>query len=875
MSSASKHHPPKLAALFLKWIAGKADLEDIQGDIDEVFYQNVEQKGSFKSDWHYWLHTLSLFSSYALKKRKRNSAHHAYSGTNNLAMFKNYFKISIRNLKKQKAFTLINVAGLAMGMSIALLALAMYVDLTHFDEFHPDAFNTYRLTTKVEEAGDVNRYASSPPALTYAMDEQIAGINKSVHINDYLFPEIIHEENQISTNGLFTEPSFFELFSFPIEEGNAASLREPGTTIITKELSTKLFGDESPINKVLATKNWGSLRVTGVMKAFPQSTHLVFDLLVGFPTSKKFSANERASNWTDFHSNYYYFSIAPNQKREVERQIAQLGLAGKEAFLTDEESAKYVIQGLVDISPGDMMSDTIGVEFDRPTMMVFFGVALLILIPACFNYTNMSIAVALKRAKEVGIRKVMGSYRKQIIGQFLIETILICLAAMLLASYIFYIIRAEFLSMLVGSSVLSLAVSGGVILAFILFAILTGFFTGIVPALYFAKISPIEALRSTSANQKVSISGIRKGLLVFQFVLTLSFTIGIGVLLKQYQESRSFDYPFNVDNTFIIPTQNQDIDLIRNTYLNHPDVKNLSFSSSIPGTPLSENIYLYFPEIQDSIRARKIYADTKFAEHINTELVWGRHLDDREHQIEQVVVNQAMMNRLRTMNPLADSTKLLLSGGQNAQIIGVIKDYNHEPLNERIEPMVIRQSMERLDYAIVTIASEITPSTYARLEIVWDDLFPNKIFKASLLSNEIDNAYEFFKIGLKIFGFLAMLAISISCLGLLGMVIYATENRTKEVAIRKILGAKKIDLFQTLAGMFIKLWVIALLISVPLSYFFYDNIIIQLYNKFSDGVGAIEILGSVLVTLFLGGSAIFWQVNKIARINPANNLRTD
>lgn len=875
MSISSNHNPPKIAVIFLKWIAGKADLEDIQGDMDEVFYQNLEEKGVFKSKLVYWLHTISLYSSYALKKRKRNSNYHAYSGTNNIAMLKNYFKISLRNLKKQKAFTLINVLGLAMGMSIALLALAMFVDLNQFDEFHPNAFNTYRLTTKVNEAGDVNRYASSPPALTYAMDDQIAGIENSVHINDYFFPQIIHEENKLNTSGFFTEPSFFQVFSFPLEEGNAASLSEPGTTIITKELATKLFGDESPIGKVLETKKWGSLRVSGVMESFPKSTHLMFDLLVGFPTSKKFDANERAANWTDFRSNYYYFTINPDQKEEVEKQIAQIGLSGKEAFLKNEASAKYETQAIVDITPGDMMSDTIGVEFDRPTMILFFGISLLILVPACFNYTNMSIAVALKRAKEVGIRKVMGSYRKQIIGQFLVETILICLAAMLLASYFFYIIRAEFLSMLIGSSVLSLAVSGGVVFAFILFAILTGFFTGITPALYFAKISPIEALRSSAANQKVTISGIRKGLLVFQFVLTLSFTIGIGVLLKQYLESRSYDYPFNVENTFIVPTQNQDIDLIRNSFLNHPDVQELSFSSSIPGTPLTENIYLYFPEIQDSLRARKIYADSKFANHINTELVWGRQLDDLEHQVEQIVVNQTMMSRLKTLYPEGDSTTLLLADNKTAQIIGVIKDYNHEPLNERIEPMMIRVDNERFDYAIITLASTITPSTYSKLEGVWDGLFPNRIFKASLLSNEIDSAYEFFKVGLKIFGFLASLAITISCLGLLGMVIYSTENRTKEVAIRKILGAKKADLFQTLAGMFIKLWIIALLISVPLSYFFYDNVLIQLYNKFSDGVGAIEIIASVLVTLILGGSAIFWQVNKIARINPANNLRTD
>lgn len=874
MSSSSKHHPPKLAAIILKWIAGKADLEDIQGDMDEVFYQHVQEKGALKSALNYWLHTLSLFSSYALKKRKSNSAHHAYSGTNNLAMFKNYFKISIRNLKKQKAFTLINVLGLAMGMSITLLALTMFMELNKFDEFHPNAENTYRVTTTIVEAGDRNKYASSPPALTYALDEQVTGILNSVHINDHFYPEIEHEGNQISTNAYFTEPSFFELFSFPLEIGDPQSLNEPNNAIITKELATKLFGDKPAVGQILQTKKYGQLRVSGVLKDFPKSTHLSFDFLVGFATSNKFTANLKNAEWLNFRSNYYYFSIDPSKKESIKNQIADIGKNGNTTFQKEEKSAAYQIQGLIDITPGEMMSDGIGIQFDGPTMMLFFGVALLILIPACFNYTNMSIAVALKRSKEVGIRKVMGSHRAQIINQFLVETILICVCSVIFSSYLFHLIRGEFLTMLAGAASLSLSITPEVVLAFILFAIATGIFTGIGPAVYFAKITPIQALRS-ALDTRVSISGIRKGLLVFQFSLTLILMIGIGVLLKQYQESRSFEFGFKTNNTFVIPTQGQDIQLIKNSLSNHPGIIDLSFSSSIPGTPLLNPTYIYLTDLQDSIRLKEIFTDASFSNHMKLEFAWGQMFSDKENQIEQVVVNEELMRSLRLMNVKGDSTTILLANNQRAQIVGVVKDYNHEPLNNRIEPMIIRSNKDRFTYAIATMNQEATSENYSQLEASWDKLFPSVIFEASLLKNEIDIAYTFFKIGLKIFGFLATLAISISCLGLLGMVIYATENRIKEVAIRKILGASKKNLFQTLAGLFIKLWGLALIIAIPISYFFYDKIMIQLYNKFSDGVGFTEIALSVIVTLSLGAMAIFWQVNKISRINPAENLRTD
>ena len=867
-------YPPKLAQKLLKWFAGKADLEDIQGDLDEVYGVNLEQSGKWKADLKYWGQVLSLLFSYGLKKRKSKTAYSSYYHKNSMTMLRNYLKIAYRNLKKQKAFTLINIVGLAMGMSIALLALAMYVDLTYFDKHHEDAENIYRITTTIKESGDINKYASAPPALTYQLDNQVGQIYKSVHINDYLFPIIEHNENLIETTGYFTEPSFFEVFNFPIETGDASSLLEPGTTIITKELATKLYEEEDAIDKVLQTKKWGQLRVAGVLKKFPKHTHLAFDLLVGFPTSDKFNANFRSSEWTNFSSNYYYFAVHDSEKDQVISQINQLGKNGQTDFEKEGEIALYDLQPLLDVTACEMIDDGLGIQFDGPTMLLFFGISLLILIPACFNYTNMSIAIALKRSKEVGIRKVMGSHRKQVIAQFLTETIIICLLALIFSSYLFYLIKGQYLSMLIGADSLSLAITPKVVIAFILFAIATGLLTGIGPALYFAKISPIQALRSSSADQKVSISGIRKGLLVFQFALTLMFMIVIGVILKQYLETRSFEYAFQIDKTFVIPTKNQDVDLIRNGFKSQQGVEDISFSSTIPGTPLSKNRYVYYEDLQDSMRTREIFIDPSFVNHMNLSIQWGETLTDDEYQIEQVLVNEALMKKQRLLGSDQDSLILQLEGSK-AQIIGIIADYNHEPLNQRIEPMIIRKDQNKVHYAIATLSSNDLSASYSQLETTWERLFPNTVFEAFVLKEEIDKAYDYFQSGLKIFGFLAVLAISISCLGLLGMVIYATENRIKEVAIRKILGANQYSLFGTLASLFVKLWGIALLIAVPLAYLFCDNFVVSLYNKFSAGVGFTEIALSVLVTLSLGVMAIFWQVRKIIRINPATNLRSE
>ena len=864
--------PPLLARKLLKRAAGKADLEDIQGDLDEVYVLKSSQESKHKADLMYWRQVLSLIFSYGLKKRKYKAAYSSFYAKNSMTMLKNYFKIAYRNLKKQKTFTIINVIGLSIGMSVALLAVAMYIDLIQFDTWHKNAEDVYRVVTEVKRAGNKERYSSSPAPLTYRMDEEIPSIYKAVHIDESFTALINHHGNNIRVHGYYSEPDFFDLFSFKLESGSPAILNEPGKVIITKELATKLYGEQSAIDQVLETEEWGQLQIAGVLEAFPKQTHLSFDILTSFNTSSHFTAASRLSEWVDFTSSYYYFAIPSDQRSMVIQQMNEIGKAGSAAFSKEDEVVSYDLQALLDITPGELINDGIGIQFDMPTMLGFFGLALLILIPACFNYTNMSVALALKRSKEVGIRKVMGSYRKHIMNQFLVETIIICLFSVLLSGFIFYQIRMGFTSMLAGGTAVSFEVTPALILAFIGFATLTGILTGIGPAIYFSKITPIQALRSAS-TEKVSVSGIRKGLLVFQFALTLGFMIGIGVLIRQYHESKSYDLPFTTSDTFIVYNQGTDPDLLKNVLENESRISGVSLSSSIPGTSLSRNIYAMNPDQNDSLRIRELFVDDNFIGHMNLNLKRGNALSNKEYQVEQVVVNEEVVRRLKLLN-FTDTINILLGDGRRAEIVGVIENYNHEPLNESIEPMILRTTKkDGLTYSIVTIPEGTYLQNFHFLEKKWDDLHPNTPFKATLLQNEIHASYDFLRIGMRIFGFLSTLAVSISCLGLLGMVIYSTENRTKEVAIRKILGASKKKLYGSLAGLFIKLWGIALLIAIPVSWFFYDNFMVRLFNKFSSGVGIIEISLSVLATLTLGGLTIFWQVNRISNINPAENLR--
>jgi ABC-type antimicrobial peptide transport system permease subunit len=325
----------------------------------------------------------------------------------------------------------------------------------------------------------------------------------------------------------------------------------------------------------------------------------------------------------------------------------------------------------------------------------------------------------------------------------------------------------------------------------------------------------------------------------------------------------------------VVPIESSQAELLRNSFSSNAEVKDISFSSSIPGTRLSRSINFFSQNKQDSVNAKEVFIDDGFIDHMGIEMIWGTG-EILTNQVEQVLVNQSLMDKLKTFNSSEkDSLLSQFHGDKQVQIVGVIRDYNHEPLNQRIEPMVMRLSETDLSYALLSITSQDLTKTLNSLENGWDELYPNQPFKATFLDSEIEKTYAFFLTAIKLFGSLALLAVTISSLGLLGMVIYSTENRTKEVAIRKILGANGFSLLKSLSSTFFKMWVIALIIAIPTAYLFYDKVLVTIYNKFSGGVGFTEILISTVITVSIGALAILWQTQKIMRTNPVENLRSE
>ena len=867
------NHPPALAQRILKWYAGKADLEDIQGDLDEVYGLTLEQSGKLKADFKYWTQVLSLLFSYGLKKRKSKAAYSPFYYKNSIAMLKNYFKIAIRNFAKQKSFTIINMVGLALGMSVSLLALGIAVSTFRFDEFHEKKERTYQINTFIDDGYERWWYASTFNAMGDHLKESYPFIEEVVRVKKGFNPTIQHHGTSIAFDGYFADHNFFDVFTFEMVQGNpATALQEPNSIVLTERVAETIFREKNPLEQVVETQ-FGPLRVTGVVKE-PKESHLAFKVLTSFETYELLNdAGKERLDWKNYRNNYVYTLLPESaNKEQLENALAQcVTIADEFGKRTDLEFRATRVD---DVVPQWLVFNNIGPEWDLPTLLGLLAIGMLILLPAVFNYTNLSIARALRRAKEIGVRKVVGADKRQIKVQFIVETVLLSLISLVGGLVIYKIITQEFLKMAIGSETLNIDITGQLILAFILFAVVVGIISGLFPALYFSKLSILNTLKGEVKNRSGSVSGVRKGLFVFQFLISMFFIIGVGAVAKQYTHVFNYNLGFQSENMLAVPFHGMDKQLAINELSNHPDVAEVTTTSILPGLSIPD-LDIIIPNGKDTMLTQTVSVGDNFFQQMNIDLFWGETFEGARSTANEksVIVNQRFMRDNRLFDQTEDSLRFTMADGTPCRIVGILKDFNFEPLSERIDPLLFIYSKENSNYALLKLRSDNIKTTIDELDEIWRGIDQDASFEARFLDQDIEEAYDFLVTQIKIFSFLSAMAITICSLGLLGMVAYTTENRTKEIAIRKIMGASNYSLYYTLTRDFIKLIAIASIIGIPLAYLFYDKFFLVVLMRYGKGLGALEVIIGVIFLFAIGFGSIFWQTGKIARANPATKLR--
>lgn len=814
-------------------------------------------------------------------------------------MFFNYLKIGIRNILKYKVFSFINIFGLALAMSVCMLIILMLVDQKSYDQFHPKKDRIYRILSNRDGSGKSN--ASSPVPLATTLKTDYPIVEDATRLILGVGGDAMYNQKTAEMRGFFADASFFNVFGYELTHGNKSNaLTSPNSMVISQEVAEILFGGENPIGKVVeftdrnlqiidagvgakdsAPVDWGSFTVTGVIPAKTYKSHLKFDVLISAASIPVLAEAEKtdnlSSNWVIYSRAFTYALLSPDKSEEELTAALNDLVSRKYKDIEHLQQFELSTQKLTQITPGKFVGNPVSLRLPIEVYYFLSFLALIIMLSACLNYTNLSIARALTRAKEIGVRKVIGANRKALIYQFLSESALTALLAMVMASILLIFVKSAFMNLWVNRYLnFNLDLNFTVFLIFAVFAILIGLLAGAYPAFNLSNYQPIKALKNMESKRKGKLT-MRKVLSASQFVISLFFIITSILIFKQFKHFLDFEYGFRSENIINVALQSNDHQVIANELGTVPGVSVISACSFVPATGMSHGLGVKKMGSEEEYKPFEILSvDENFNENLELEMVAGRNLSPSgEASARLVVVNEAAVKAFDFEHPSEILGQVFDADGEAVEVIGVVKDFRFQTpmLQDQIGPLMMRNNPDKFSYLNIRIASGDLMGTVGLLEDKWKSVDPVHTFKYQFFDEELVKANQGLGDLVTVIGFIAFLAITIACLGLLGMATYTTERREKEVGIRKVLGAEDSKIAVLLSKEFLKLLVISIIIAAPLSYFFNQAWLESFPNRVDFGIGTV-LLGS-LILLVLGIITIGSQTIRASKRNSVDALRIE
>lgn len=814
-------------------------------------------------------------------------------------MFFNYLKVGIRNILKYKVFSFINIFGLAVAMSVCMLVILMLADQNRYDAFHEKKERIYRILSNYE--GSRQPYATSAYPLANALKAEYPIIEEATNLTPGVGGDVTYQQKLADIRGYFADPSFFSVFSFELEKGDKGSaLTKPNSMVISSELAKQLFDDEDPIGKTVeladrqlpfpqefadqSSVQWGSFTITGIIDETKYKSHLKFGVLISSSSRQTLIAEKKiedlSNNW-EWYFRTYTFVLLDKGKNSEDLSTALNDLvAHKYADLTSEQVKGF---NLTPQKLGDVQLGLVGNDTNNRLPLIgyyFLGIlAIVIMISACLNYTNLSIARALTRAKEIGVRKVTGALRKNLVFQFLSESIITSMLALLMAILLLLVIVPAFKGLWVNKYLeFELPSMPSVYLVFTAFALIIGIIAGVYPALHLSKYQPIKALKNLN-NVNPGKLNMRKALGVSQFVISLFFITTSILIYNQFKHYLSFDYGFQSKNIVNIELQGSDYQKLSNELQSVAGVTTISACDIIPSTGTNNNNQLRKAGSDGEYNeAGILITDENFATNLGIKLIAGKKLPPAGELSDRfILVNEAAVKNWGYKFPSEIIGEVFETkwGTENLEVIGVVKDFRYKLLinEDKIEPLMMRNQPKDFKYLNVQLSTTDLMATMAKLEGQWEKIDPIHPFKYEFFHEQLQSTHQAIFDVVSILGFIAFLAIVIACLGLLGMATYTAERKTKEVGIRKILGAKELSIAILLSKGFLRMLLVSVFIGAPLSYFV-NNLWLQKFpNRVEFGVGTV-LLGTIIL-LVLGLLTIGSQTIRASKSNPVNLLKME
>ncbi|MFD2935907.1 ABC transporter permease [Spirosoma flavum] len=818
-------------------------------------------------------------------------------------MFRNYLKTSVRNLLRNKLFSSINIVGLAIIMSVGLLLIAFVLDLRSYDKFHKNGERIYRITSVLTENSEQSRTrpGQSRPGSKFAttsiktgklIRQKVTGIEEVTIMRNDFSQDAKVGSTTISIKGFWADPSLFRIFTFPMLEGNPdTALKDPYSIVLTETAARKLFGDQSALGKAIRFDTL-DYRVTGVMKDVPFFSHINFEALVSLSTAEQLNRNNNNfERWTSMSSNYVYLLLPPTV--DVASIQSQLDALAKEENLAEDNTKiqlellpldKIVVGETLRRSEGGPGS--VGPHMSPVVLWILGGLALVVILSACFNYTNLSMARAMRRFKEVGIRKAIGAGKSQVWQQFLAEAIMISLAALILSYFLFLVLRPQLMNLAPEMQrTVKLELTPFMVIAFIVFSVIVGVIAGLLPALFFSKVSAINALRNVSSVKVFKHVTLRRALVVIQYTLTLIFITTTAIGYVQYKNILAFDLGFSTENILNINMQGNKPDVFLKELSEMPEVTALSRSLIITSVGNTWGGFMKYNDSRDSALVMTNNVDENYLPLHEYKLIAGGNFMARPitaEAVREVIVNEQFLKRFNISNndpEKAIGEEITFSNfnvrGRKMTIVGVIKDFHYGKVDNLIEPVAF-MSWTPKDRAVINAKIQSTDmlATRAKIESAWKKTDRVHPFQAKFYDEEIEDAYSEFSAMIKIIGFLSFLAISIASMGLFGMVAFTTETRLKEISIRKVMGASAGNLIYLLSRSFLVLLSLSALIALPVTYLFFETLVLTNF-PYHKPVQVAELFVGLLAVLLIAFIMIGSQTLKAALENPVKSLRSE
>ncbi|MEO9869853.1 ABC transporter permease [Ekhidna sp.] len=872
--------PPKWPDKFLGWFCHEDHLEILRGDVYELYEEHIETMPKWKADLLFILNILGLCRPFVFKRKSQNSIH--------IAMFRNYFKVTYRNFIKQKVYSMLNISGLAIGLACAILIFIYISDELSYDKFHSKSDRIYRVLEKFESEGVGEHSASLPfptgPALKNDFGRQV---EHAVRFFNFQSPSLALA-NKAADKGFnessifFADSTFFDVFDFELIEGDKeTALDDPNSILITRSMAKKYFVDDDPMGKTLEFQGDQNLMITGILEDSPKNAHFQFDFIVSFSSLKASFGGSYPTSWY-WNPCWTYIVLEENTKpSDLLGQFPDFVQKYFPDFVKDD--IELQLQPVEDIHLTSKLDYEIAANSDMKNVYIFGMVAVFVLIIAAINFIYLSTARANKRAKEVGVRKALGSAKSQLINQFIFESILLTFTSLLIGVFIVILILPGFNALTEKTVPISILLEPLFLFNLIGAGLIIGLLSGFYPAFVLSSFKTVSVLKG--GHLKINGMNFRRILVTAQFSISIMLIIGTFIVLKQLDFLQSKDAGFDDENIVMVPViqspMGQHYENFKIAALQSPHISSMTAVEEIVGAKYQVGNYL-FEGMEESKPFPRFNVRHDFVSTMNIPLAAGRAYDQTIQTDDSLalIVNETLVHSMGWDTPQeAVGKRFNFRGELKGRIVGVVEDYNFASKHYPIAPLVITLNTRPrafnlfIKYVAIKIDGTQTKTAIADLERAWVSVLPDRPFDFFFLDDRINDSYKSEMKLSDITVIFSTLAILVACLGLFGLATFSVEQRTKEIGVRKVLGINTSQIMLLLSREFMVLIGIAFLIAIPLAYYSLNEWLNDFAFRIDIQIWPFILAGAM--TFFISAITVAFHALKASYINPTETLKSE